>query len=252
MPIPVINDQVQFTNDRLNPIEGSGHVISCAFQPSLSVVKGEVVAQITSASVNEVQTISDSATVSGGTFTLTLFGKTTAALAYNISNANLEAAIEALLVEAGIVGGTVAVAGSGLPGNDTTITYGGTLAGFNVPLPTIDNSLITGGGSLGIVQTTAGRTQYQWGKYDDGDSTGLQVAKGLAQYAFTTDESGRVSFATASAGGLAGEKYDSAPVYTSGRFKTSELTGLDANAVADLGRLESGVLADGVLLISGS
>lgn len=71
--------------------------------------------------------------------------------------------------------------------------------------------------------------------YDDGNADGTEVAKVISQYAITTDANGKVSF------GDDTKKYDSAPCYTSGEFLESDLTGLDAAAIADLGRVEDGV-----------
>ena len=72
--------------------------------------------------------------------------------------------------------------------------------------------------------------------YANANSDGSELAAVLAQYSFTTDAQGKVTFA--------GEtiKRDTAPCYTRGDFLVSELTGLDAAGIADLGRVENGVL----------
>lgn len=72
--------------------------------------------------------------------------------------------------------------------------------------------------------------------YANGNNDGTETAAIIAQYSFTTDGSGKVTFA--------GERFkrDTAPCYTRGDFLISELTGLDAGAIADLGRVENGVL----------
>jgi hypothetical protein len=102
------------------------------------------------------------------------------------------------------------------------------------------NSLtIAKGTVLGIV-TTGGK----WGAYVDANSDGTQTAKGIAMYDFTTDGSGNVTI-----GGDSGATYKSAPVYVGGYFRTTELTGLDAAGVTDLGRLIEGTVADGVLYV---
>lgn len=86
-----------------------------------------------------------------------------------------------------------------------------------------------------------------WDVYDDGDATGLEVARGIAAYDFTTDGDGNHIIG----GGEQGEKQQTAPVFFCGTFRTTELTGLDAAAVADLGKLISGSVADGVLVVTG-
>src|SRR5215204_127909 len=72
--------------------------------------------------------------------------------------------------------------------------------------------------------------------YANANSDGSETAKVIAQYSFTTDGSGKVLFA--------GERFkrDTAPCYTRGEFLVSELTGLDATGITDLGRVENGVL----------
>lgn len=72
--------------------------------------------------------------------------------------------------------------------------------------------------------------------YANANNDGSETAAIIAQYSFTTDGSGKVTFA--------GERFkrDTAPCYTRGDFLASELTGLDASAIADLGRVENGVL----------
>lgn len=72
--------------------------------------------------------------------------------------------------------------------------------------------------------------------YANGNADGSETASVIAQYSFTTDAQGKVTFAGESI------KRDSAPCYTKGDFLVSELTGLDAGAIADLGRNENGVL----------
>jgi hypothetical protein len=83
--------------------------------------------------------------------------------------------------------------------------------------------------------------------YNNANADGSEVAKGIAAYDFTTDASGVVTLG----GGEQGERQQTAPVFMSGYFKTSELTGLDAAGVADLGKLVSGTVADGVLCVTG-
>lgn len=96
------------------------------------------------AGVAEVQTVTITGAPTGGTFTLTLDGETTAAIAYNASAATVQAAIEALSnVD------SVTVTGSG----PYVVTFGGNA---NVPQMTATASL-TGGTSPNVtVATTTG------------------------------------------------------------------------------------------------
>lgn len=102
------------------------------------------------------------------------------------------------------------------------------------------NSLTIAKGTILGVVTADGKGK----AYANANSDGSEVAKFIAMYDFTTDGSGKVTIANET-----NVKYDTAPVYKAGTFRTTELTGLDAAAVTDLGRLVSGSVADGVLRI---
>lgn len=83
--------------------------------------------------------------------------------------------------------------------------------------------------------------------YATGNSDGSQVPKGILMYDCVTDASGNITFGTtAGAGGnFIGQGYTSlyAPIYISGAFKTADLIGLDAGAVAALfARFVSGAI----------
>ena len=96
---------------------------------------------------NETQMLVIDAT--GGTFTLTFTGQTTTALAYNISSAALQTALEAL---SNIAPGDVVVSAG--PGPNTHyITFKGAYADTNVGQMTTDGALLTGGSSDAAVTT---------------------------------------------------------------------------------------------------
>lgn len=162
------------------------------------------------ASTNEVQTIDVTATVSGGSFKLTFNGVQTGALAWNISNADLKTALEALSPLSEISPpGLVTISNGPMPA-DTTITFGGGLAAEDVPALVIDGSLLTGGGSAAIVTTTPG-------------VQGGPVAAGILARGIDTGTNNQAD---------ADQHVD---IYRSGTFKTAALVGLDANAITDLG-----------------
>ena len=102
---------------------------------------------------DEIQALSKSGTVSGGTFTLTYSSQTTANIAWNATAAAVQAALEAL---SNIAPGDVFVTGGPLPSKRLHIRFAGTLAGTNVSAITVDNTNLTGGGSLGISTLLAG------------------------------------------------------------------------------------------------
>lgn len=101
---------------------------------------------------NEVQTLTVTGGPTGGTFTITWSGQTTAALAYNATAAQVQTALEAL---SNIAPGDVAVTGAA--GGPWTLTWGGTQLGENVASPTTTESF-TGGTTpdITIATTTAG------------------------------------------------------------------------------------------------
>lgn len=72
-----------------------------------------------------------------------------------------------------------------------------------------------------------------WKAYSDAASDGSEVAKAILQYDVVTDASGNHFFGTSAAAEY-GQSYAEVPAYISGNFKISDLTGLDANGLADL------------------
>lgn len=81
--------------------------------------------------------------------------------------------------------------------------------------------------------------------YNNGAADGREVARCLLAYDVSVDAGGLITVG----GGEQGEKSLGCPAFFSGWFATSELLGLDAPAVADLGRLISGSLTSGVLVV---
>lgn len=238
----------------LFPVEGG--MSELQFIPSTYFPAGTVIGQITTANTNEVQTLDFDATTSGGDFTLQIAGVDggtyyTAALAYNISNANLKIALDALLAAAGYAGVTVTITNGPCPA-DTTITFGGTGASWDMPLLVLTGETLTGSGhGLAVAATTAGAHAGLWCAYDDdGTDDGRRVARAITVYSFRTDAMGRVLFGAANTVASNENPYrKTAPAWFKGRFSCADLTGLDANGAADLGRIESGTFSAGVIAI---
>lgn len=97
---------------------------------------------------NEAQTVTITGTPTGGSFTLTYDGQTTAAIAYNATAAAVQSALVAL---SNIEAGNVTVSGGPGPGTPFTVTFAG---GHNVSAMTATASL-TGGTSPGVTIATA-------------------------------------------------------------------------------------------------
>jgi hypothetical protein len=84
--------------------------------------------------------------------------------------------------------------------------------------------------------------------YASGNADGTQIPKGILEYDCATDAAANITFGGVAGAGTFGETHLVAPLYIGGYFKTTELTGLDANAIAVLqAAFVSGVLADGVI-----
>lgn len=163
------------------------------------------------ASPSEVQTVTVDAT--GGTFTISFDGETTAAIAANETAANVQAA---LLLLSNLNTGDLTVARSGsVNAYVYTLTFGGQYLGVNVPAVTTGAGSLTGGaGTAAVATSTAG---------GGSASDGTEVAQGHLFAAVTVDPD--------STGDIA------AALFWSGEVDESALPthhGLDAAAKVDL------------------
>jgi hypothetical protein len=82
----------------------------------------------------EVQTLTESGTITGGTYTITHDGKTTAPIAYNANAAAITSALQAVNINAVATGGPVDT-------TPVTLTF---YTGGNVSQVTVDTTLLTG------------------------------------------------------------------------------------------------------------
>jgi len=196
--------------------------------PSTTFPRGQLITQV-AAAVNDVQTFSITGTPTGGTFTLSginpLTGKafTTAAIAYNAAASAVQTALLAVLGTGG-----AAVTGGPLPGTNTVVTLGGVQAGLPMPTMTANLAALTGGAPVfAIAHTTTGASLGTYGLY-----TGTGTAVLVNMYACITDAAGNITYGGAIGGDRYGLTQKDAPAYTSGCFYTTDLVGLDANAIA--------------------
>lgn len=147
--------------------------------------------------IDEVQTLSLPSGPTGGTFTLTYEGQTTAPIAYNANSATVQAALVAL---SNLAPGDVVCSGGALPGTSVVITFGGTLAGTNVSLITGNGASLTGGsGNISGITTTTGGSAgvnniYQFWR---NSSTGANVAVDATARWFCVQADGSVEYSTA-------------------------------------------------------
>lgn len=137
--------------DREHVLPGGVRVDASLFPRDNSVN----VATSGAAGVDEKQTLTITGTPTGGTWTATLSGQTTAPIAYNATAAQVEAALE-LLSTVGV--GNVAVTGGPGPGTAFVVEFIGDLAETNVAAMTASGASLTGGTSpaVGVSQTLGG------------------------------------------------------------------------------------------------
>jgi hypothetical protein len=211
---------------------------SMKFGPG-SYVSGIVLGQVTLlTALADVQTLTIVAT--GGTFRLQdpISGIVTGQLPYNITAAALQTALDLIYGAGGVVvtGGPGATAG-------LVITAAGNVAaaGPVTPLVVYSNNVAGGAATVTNVHTTTGRAA--GGvllPYASGNTDGTQVAKYVGLYKGSVDSSGFHQFGDAT---FSSRKL-SAPVLIGGYVRTADLTGLDAAAVAQLGRIVRGDIAN--------
>ena len=100
----------------------------------------------------EVQTVTITGTPTGGTYTLTWSGQTTAGIPYNATAAQVKTALEAL---SNIAPGDVTVTGGPHPGSVVTVTFAGAYLGEDVAQMTASAASLTGGTSPAVTVATA-------------------------------------------------------------------------------------------------
>lgn len=100
---------------------------------------------------SEVQTVTVTGTPTGGTYTLTFSGQTTAGIPYNATAAQVKTALEGL---SNIAVGEVAVSGGPHPGTAVVVTFGGQYLGDDVAQMTASAASLTGGTSPAVTVTT--------------------------------------------------------------------------------------------------
>lgn len=135
------------------------------------------IALFTQGNANEVQTVTITGGPTGGTFTLTYAGQTTAGIAYNAAASAVQSALVAL---SNIGTGDVTVTGSS--GGPYTVTFGGALGNQNVAQMTASGASLTGGTTPGVsiaTSTSGAAGHYPNGFIPSGTAIGKVSATGL-------------------------------------------------------------------------
>lgn len=219
-------------------------------QPSTVYPRGTVLGQVT-ASANATHTLTTTGTPTGGDQTLQFVDPLTGVTSTFVVTFNSTAAAAQIVARAAIGNSDVAVTGGAQPGTALVFTYTGRYAAIPVPALTISATALTGGTTpAGAITSTAGVTAATYGPYTDAGSGGLDTARCILAYDCATDSAGKITLGTVAGVSQHSVTYDDTPAYFVGIFKTTDLTGLTAAAVADLGRLFSGTFTTGVLSMS--
>jgi hypothetical protein len=214
-----------------------------AIAASQTIAAGTVLGEV--GNVNATSTITISAGTSGGTFKLTTTtAPTTAqtgAITWSGTNATLLANIQTALNAAyGTTGGNPNVVASAvsLTAGIGTILLTAQNAWSGQPIAWTLQDSTTGGSGTTVASTTTGVVPSGTFKaYSATATDGSQVPKCIAQCDMVTDSANppNITLGGQAGGGEFGQTQLTAPVYTSGYFFTSDLVGLDTNAISLLG-----------------
>ncbi len=235
-----------FVNDQLQPPIGAEDVkyLGVTLVANSQFSGPTLLGQVSSANASCIQTITRSGTPTAGAWTIT-FGNSvrhrTTSLAFLATAAAVQAALEAL---PNIGKGNVTV---GLAGQVYTVTFTGELANKPQPLLLVEETTDV---TYTVAQTQAGVQNGAFGPYDDGASDGRQTARGILVNlgGLAVAPNGRVTTGAVASGGEFGGTVPAVAVaVVGGVWDTSKIAGVDANAIADLGRLVSGTAANGLL-----
>ena len=222
--------------------------------PNLDIPIGRLMGKITN-SANHVMTLTVTGTPTGGSLTYTFTHPLSGATGNVVIPYNAATAAAQTLLQAFFGANNVAVAGAGaLPGNAHTWTFQGALAGMPIDPPTLLTNGLTGGTAPAgaVAQTTTGRTANTLALYADANSNGTETAIAIAPWAMKTDAKGRITLSggAAGAGDQWGTQHEQIDFYVQGFFRSQELSGLDAAAVAqnNLSLVEGSITAGVVRL----
>jgi hypothetical protein len=239
-----------YTGEGIVPVYSEGVLEDAvSLAPSKYYPKGTVLGQVlgNGTAVNERQTVTITGTPTGGSFTITYDGYTTAPIAYNATAAAVQAALAALPP---IGAGNVTCAGGPLPGAAVTIDFVGSCAGMDHPLMAVAGTF-TGGSSpaIAIAETIKGVPSGSYFDAYDNSATGalagLATAKCILRYDIRTDAYGRCYLGRQVSGDTNAYKSRTAPAFFAGTFRTADMPSsgagaIDSAGVTDLGRIISG------------
>ncbi|NUS82797.1 MAG: hypothetical protein HOY75_08585 [Streptomyces sp.] len=154
------NDTNSILLDTSKFTEGVHYEKGTALQPRNIIKSGLPLGKVTASGLyapysgprSEVQSVAITGAPTGGTYTITFSGQTTAGIPYNATAAQVKAALEAL---SNINVGDVAVSGGPHPGTAIAVTFGGQYLSDDVAQMTASAAGLTGGTSPAVNVTTS-------------------------------------------------------------------------------------------------
>lgn len=202
------------------------HRVAVRLPGGVNYPKGTVLGEAQVAERNEVQTLTFGGTVSGGSVILTFDGYAV------VVPWNATAAQMTTLFTAAVGQDSVVVTGTG----PFVFTFGGDYQKVNTPLIVVTNNLTGTSPTATMAETTSGSSGLtgSYAAYNDANADGTQVAKLLLERQTVTDAAGRMVNQFGPTDEL------TAPALSAGDYYCADLVGLDAAAVADLGKLIQG------------
>lgn len=213
----------------VGPILPGGETTDVPMAPNITLAAGTILGQIEATAASAVQTLSMGGTVTSGTFILTYAGQPTAALPFNATAAQVQAALQAL---SNVGAGNMLCAGGPLPSSPITITAAGALANLPISLIVATSSLVGSAPTVTVANTTTGVATGRFNAYNSANTDGTQLPKMILQKTLTTDNFGNVTFADTAGTSpeWGGKGRPTATAWYWGVFQTQMLIGLDANA----------------------
>jgi len=146
--------------DLVNGFRPAGSMALLAYPNSISfllMLAGWDVAITNGAGTNEVQALTKSGTVDGGTYTLetpaVMGGEVTDPIPYNASTARVQKELERL---PGVRKGEILVGGGPFPASPLSFTFRGRWSATNMDALVVEDAGLTGGGTAAISTTTPG------------------------------------------------------------------------------------------------
>lgn len=243
-----LNPQLTFSQKRVIPLFRA----KAARQVPVPLAQGiypagTVLGQISSANVNDVQTITVSGTPTHSTVTVTgLPGGQTMTFAQDVSPAAMATAINTLLGASSVgVTGTY-TAGSG---GTYIITWGGSYAGQPIPLLGVSATFVGGTSpAVAIAHTTPGvGPNGSFRAYATGNGDGSQNAAGILEYPVAVDFTGAIWLGSVVGASEFGQSGRATPMYYNGDFAIADIVAPDTGWLAALnGHVVEGSLASGL------